>query len=453
MDKAVTRHVKRRYPLTTTDLTKPELRKLTEILTLENPPVYQIARADIPPRINETIKESIKQLPCALRRNKIVQMMPSHSKGRAADMCASHNGLNPYVVAHLLDLVKAEATQRLVALDRHAEEIHPFDRKLLRSIQAIGRIWGAEIPGDTTEPVIGAPSLQGNRCEVCMLARIATEPLFLRNLRIALLSRTRTKKKHRAPRLLRFIDGCIEYHEGYAFRVFHESNQLAIDFKLARKGTVAMSRKRRGRTFCQKSEGRSPTEQNTMSIVVYLDPELREQHIHDADEAGHASKGKGKTSDRDTLADDIIPFYEQISFNETRESKFENARSKDLKGAQPTKPSLFKKDLDQISKSKQTLAGNIPSREKQDWAKVMERNKSPLSSLARKLESTGGEGLGFSDREDADALETGYCDLLSPRMMYDSESEYSQALSEDDPIQEPSPHGTTWSLVMKDAET
>lgn len=451
MDKAVTRQVKRRYPLTTTDLTKPELKKLTEVLTLDNPPVYQIARADIPPRINETIKESIKKLPCALRRNKIVQMMPSHSIGRAAVMCASHNGLNAYVVAHLMDLVKVEATERLVALDRHAEEIHPFERKLLRSIQAIGRIWGAEIPGDTTEPVIGAPSLQGNRCEVCMLARIATEPLFLRNLRIALLSRTRTKKKHRAPRLLRFIDGCIEYHEGYTFRVFHESNLLAIDFKLARKGTVAMSRKRR-RTSCQKSEGRGPNEQNTKSIVVYLDPELCEQHMHDADEAGHASKGKGKTSDRDTLADDIIPLYEQISFNETRESKFENSRSKDLKGAQPTKPPLVNRDLDQISKSKQTLAGNIPSREKQDWEKVMERNKSPLSSLTRKLESTGGEGLGFSDREDADALGTEYRDLLSPQMMYDSESEYSQALSEDDTIQEPSPHGTTWSLVMRDVE-
>ena len=212
-----------------------------------------------------------------------------------------------------------------------------------------------------------------------------------------------------------------------------------------------MSRKRR-RTSCQKSEGRGPNEQNTKSIVVYLDPELCEQHMHDADEAGHASKGKGKTSDRDTLADDIIPLYEQISFNETRESKFENSRSKDLKGAQPTKPPLVNRDLDQISKSKQTLAGNIPSREKQDWEKVMERNKSPLSSLTRKLESTGGEGLGFSDREDADALGTEYRDLLSPQMMYDSESEYSQALSEDDTIQEPSPHGTTWSLVMRDVE-
>ena len=452
MDKAVTRQVKRRYPLTTTDLTKPELRKLTEILTLENPPVYQIARADIPPRINETVKESIKKLPCALRRNKIVQMMPRHSIGRGAGMCASHNGLNAYVVANLLDLVKAEVTDRLAALNRHAEEIHPFERKLLRSIQAIGMIWGADMPGDTTEPVIGAPSLQGNKCEMCMLARIATEPLFLRNLRIALLSRTRTKKKHRAPRLLRFIDGCIENHEGYAFRVFHESNQLSIDFKLARKGTVAMSRKRRGRNSYQKSEERGRGEQNTKSIVVYLDRELREQHIHQADEAGHTSQGKGRASDRDTLADDIIPFYEQISFNEPRTPKTRNSRSKDLKGAQPIRPSSLKKDPGQTSKSKQTLAGNIPSREKQDWAKVME-HKSPLDSLAGRLESTGGEELGYSDREDMDALGAEYRDLLSPRMMYDSESEYSQALSEDDLIQEPSPHGTTWSLVMRDAET
>lgn len=448
MDKAVTRQVKRRYPLTTTDLTNPELKKLTETLTLENPPVYQIARADMPPRINEPIKESIKKLPCALRRNKIVQMMPSHSIGRAAGMCASHNGLNAYVVAHLLDLVKAEVTDRLATLDRHAGEIHPFERKLLRSIQAIGRIWGAQTPGDTTEPVIGAPSLQGNQCEVCMLARIATEPLFLRNLRIALLSRTRTKKKHRAPRLLRFIDGCIEYHEGYAFRAFHESNQLAIDFKSARKGTVAIRMKRRRRASCQKSEGRCQNEQNTKSIVVYLDPELREQHMHEADEA----RGKAKVSDRDTLADDIIAFYDQISPNETHDLKAGNPRSKDLKGAQPARPSSLKKDPGQTSKSKQTLADNIPSREKQNWAKVM-KHKSPLDSLARKLEATGGEGLGFSSTEDADALGAEYRDLLSPRMLYDSESEYSQTLSEDDPIQEPSPHGTTWSLVMRDAET
>lgn len=80
-------------------------------------------------------------------------------------------------------------------------------------------------------------------------------------------------------------------------------------------------------------------------------------------------------------------------------------------------------------------------------------HKSPLDSLAGRLESTGGEELGYSDREDMDALGAEYRDLLSPRMMYDSESEYSQALSEDDLIQEPSPHGTTWSLVMRDAET
>lgn len=452
MEKALARQVKRRYPLTTTDLTKPELKALTRILLLDNPPVYQISRPtnthtpghNLP---NERIKEAIKNLPCPLRRNKLVQMMPKYI-GRAAELCLSHNGLNGHVLAHLFDLVRAEVTVRLERMDRSVDGVPMFERKLLRSIQAIRQVWGEKSPEDDNETTpVGAPSPHYNRCEACMLARIVREPLFLRNLRVAILSRTKTRRKSRTPRLLRFVEECIACHEGETFRVLHESSRLAIDFKSARK--QAASRRRRGRCSRQQVDRRESAE----SITVHLDPELHGEFFEHAlpkRASSASSRSKDKTPEPET--DEIISRYGGIS---QHESLNETPWTSNLSSDTTAVPSVAPLSPRKPTNTKQTIADTIPSRHMLDWEKVVNHEKSPLDSLANKIEAIELEGPDMSDDNedaDADALATEYRELIGHETVQYSGSDYSQGTTEG-AVGEPGRPITTWSLFLSDDES
>ncbi|BCR86086.1 uncharacterized protein ACHE_30073S [Aspergillus chevalieri] len=450
MEKAVTRRIKHRYPLTITDLTAPELLALTHTLLLDNPPVYQISRpttttpntpgSNLP---NERLKEAIKNLPCALRRNKLVQMMP-RCIGRVAELCVSHKGLNAYVVGHLFDLVKGEVTRRLGKIDCGVECLGMFERKLLRSIQAIRRVWGERSPEDDGETPIGAPGKHYNKCEACMLARIVGEPLLLRNLRIAILSRTRTRKKSRAPRLLRFVEGCIGCH-GEALRVLHESGQLAIDFKAARK---AAARKKRGRRWHEQVEKGRAKKSSTESILVHLDPELKREFF---EQSISQLESEDKAPDTETdETDEIISLYKALLDEDPDKTLVPtDPFLDDTTAVSPVSPLSPRK---YTPSTKQTLAGTIPSRDMLDWEQVVNHEKSPLSSLARKIEAIELEGPDMSDGDaDADALAMDYRDLIGKETCY-SESEYSQETSDDEDVREPGRPITTWSLFVSDDE-
>ena len=442
MEKAVTHRIKHRYPLTTTDLTATELLALTRTLLFENPTVYQISRPTPSQTLpNERLKEEIKNLPLALRRNKLVQMMPRYI-GRVAELCASHNGLNAYVVGHLFDLVEVEVTRRLEKMDRGVECLGMFERKLLRSIQSIRRVWGERSPEDDGETPIGAPGEHYNKCEACMLARMVGEPLFLRNLRIAILSRTRTRRKSRAPRLLRFVEGCIGCH-GEAFRVLHESGQLAIDFKEARK---AVARRKRGRRSHEQVK-RRPKESNTESILVHLDPELQRDCFEQS--ASRLGSEEDKAPDTKTETDEIISLYKTIPDEDPDETLVSiDPFLSDITAVSPVSPLSPRKHTPNM---KQTLAGIIPSRDMLDWEQVVNYEKSPLDSLARKIEAIELEGPDMSDGADADALAMDYRDLIGKETCY-SESEYSQETSEGEVVREPGRPITTWSLFVSDDE-
>lgn len=449
MEKAVTRRIKHRYPLTTTDLTAPELLALTHTLLLDNPPVYQISRpatttstagTNLP---NERLKEAIKNLPPALRRNKLVQMMPRYI-GRVAELCASHNGLNAYVVGHLFDLVKGEVTQRLEKMDRGVECLEVFERKLLRSIQAIRRVWGEKSPEDDGATPIGAPSEHYNKCEACMLARIVREPLFLRNLRISILSRTRTRKKSKVPRLFRFVEGCIGCH-GEALRVLHESGLLAVDFKTARK---AAARKKRCR--CSDVIARARAKKSSMeSIHVLLDTELQREYLEQQSTSRLELDDEACDTETDGT-DGIISLYKAHPDEDPNETLVSaDPFLSDTTAVSPVSPLSLKKSLPHCSPStKQTLAGTIPSRDILDWEQVVNYGKSPLDSLTREIEAIELEGPDMSDG-DTDAMD--YRDLIGKETCY-SESEYSQGTFEDGGVREPGRPVTRWSLFMSDDE-
>lgn len=371
-----------------------------------------------------------------------MQMIPKYI-GREAELCASHSGLNAYVVGHLFHLVKAEVTRRLEKMDRRAECLEMFEIKLLRSIQSIRRLWGEKSPEDDGEAPIGAPGEHYNKCEACMLARIVGEPLFLRNLRIAILSRTRTRRKSRSPRLLRFIEGCIECH-GEAFRVLHESGQLAIDFKEARK---VAARKRRDRHSYEQVESR-PKESSTASILVHLDPKLQRECFEQSTLRLESEEGKAPNTEADETEENVSLYKETPD-----EDMDETLVSTDpfLSDTTAVSPISLLSPKKHSSNAKQTLAGTIPSRDMLDWDQVVNYEKSPLDSLARKIEAIELEGPDMSDGPDAGILAMDYRDLIGKETCY-SESEYSQETSEGEDAKESGRPVTTWSLFVSDDE-
>lgn len=454
MEQAVTREIRRRYPMHLTDLTKPELTQLTDILLLENPPAYQIApRPGIPEKINETIRGMIKvTLPADLLRSTLMRIMPK-VLGRAANLCVSHKELNAFVIGDILDLVKDEVTVRVAAMDRFVDAIPAAERQLLRDIQAIRRIWGDAVPADTQAVVKNAPSAQGNRCEACMLARIANDPLFLRNLRVALLGRNKTRGKNRAPRLLAFVDGCINCHAGRSFQTFHESNQLSIDFKLARKAAKKVRSKERGHRAPPQGERSVARKPSAETIDVYLHPALHSEYLdqqrnsrpESSNEAARTFR-KGRAS-RDTLADDIISYYEQgphdemqVRVSETSAFCFSNL--KEIRAVGPS-PSESSSSLPSSSATIKGKTGNaMSSRNMLDWQRVMHHGRGNWSLLANRIKNMQLAEHRLSEengRYDSEALAAEYRDLIGEY----SESEYSQ--SEDERL---SSRATTWSLFL-----
>lgn len=454
MEQAVTREIRRRYPMHLTDLTKPELTQLTDILLLENPPAYQIApRPGIPEKTNETIREMIKvTLPADLRKSTLMRMMPK-VLGRAANLCTSHKELNAFVIGDILNLVKDEVTERVAAMDQFVDAIPAGERQSLRDIQGIRRIWGDAVPIDLQAVVNNAPSAQGNRCEACMLARIANDPLLLRNLRVALLGRNKTRGNHKAPRLLAFIDGCINCHAGCSFQTFYESNQLSMDFKLARKA----AKKARNESGHRANERRVARKSSAETINVYLHPALHSEYLdqqrtsqpESSNDAARTFKGKDRAS-RDTLADDIIPYYEQGPHDETqvRASEISVHCVSNLKGKRAVGPSSS--ESSSSASSSATIRGNtgstMSSHNMLDWQRVMHHGRRNRRSLPNKMQNAQPVGHRLSEgngRYDLEALAAEYRDLIDEY----SESEYSQL--EDGRL---SSRGTTWSLFLWDGE-
>lgn len=299
--------VRRQYPLTVSDLTKPEMKQLTDILMLENPPMFQVSRPPQSEFVNMCIKEGIKALPSALRHNRILQLISSVN-GREARLCESHNGLNQYIIGHLYSLLKAEVKDRLRTMDKHQNQMHEPERKMLHSVQSLRRLWGKAPPDGVKELGITYPFPQGNRCHACILARIATDPGYLRNLRMALVSRMKTGGEQRAPpRLLAFVDRAIKFHPE-SMDITHESDRLAADFKPARKVAAVIASEYR-QSYNEEVE-RYLNHGSKAKVDVHLHPALREEYLAQQQSSGN-SKGKGKA-----MADDSIFYDEQTSPDE-----------------------------------------------------------------------------------------------------------------------------------------
>ena len=296
MQRAPARLVFPRYPFTLTDLTRADLNMLIEALAADK-------------TSEGKIKSAIRHLPLALRRNFMVKLV-KNPVVQPAVLCGAHKSLNPYVVNHVLSLVKREVTEHLRCLDGYMDHLSPEMKCVMQSIGAVRGMWWAPSAAEL-EPPVGAVKFQENGCEACMLARIVSQPIYMTDLRGAVLSRTRTKGSiHRPPKLLAFVDSAIN-RQSDAAELFYISGRVGSELKKARKQAA-----RHFRSGLKEHRDCEPAK-SEHSIIVYLDPNAKNssiepEHGHYEDtgyDPGYDPASPGATSDCDAIIEEIIMAY------------------------------------------------------------------------------------------------------------------------------------------------
>ncbi|KAL5366439.1 hypothetical protein BJX96DRAFT_169931 [Aspergillus floccosus] len=322
IQKAVDEHVRHRYPLMVSDLTKPEMKLLIWVLNIDN-------TEDFLPRLPEAerIKHAIATLPQVMRKHSLVLHVVSKDRNRARVLCGPHSDLNPFVVHHIFELLDVEIVEHLWKLDRYIDLLEPSICEIVRELQAMRGMWW--LPDDQVVPGPDNIIYQRNRCEACILARVVDEPMYLQNLRTALLARSKLK---RAPRLLSFVEEAMNTHGNVTATLFYMSGQLAFDMKAARKEADDQWRMSKSReeiealgALAKKREKelqemqRRNIDSKLQEIRVYMDPEseegqevLRAESARSSDGAGFAGRPEDGAHD-DPLVDEISAAHAALS--------------------------------------------------------------------------------------------------------------------------------------------
>ncbi|KAJ5882931.1 uncharacterized protein N7473_009817 [Penicillium subrubescens] len=178
------------------------------------------------------IQEMTQGLPRDLKKKKT----GSHG-GESSSLCDLHWSLNYYLVDDILRLVKREVTSHFRQLDAYPDLIEPVEADILHRLRALKGLWTKPNPDGPVAP--NAWPYQINGCAACILARIASDKDALRNLRVVIQSRTRTRKNHRPRELNIFVDHCIDRFDPVDAEELHTiASQLAFGMKRARKACV-----------------------------------------------------------------------------------------------------------------------------------------------------------------------------------------------------------------------
>jgi hypothetical protein len=198
-----------------TDLRRDQVKRLTEILHIDN------TRAK---HMDEVVKRMIHELPKNMRRDRWSRTNK--------DLCDTHQGLNADLMADVFNLVQKEVGHHLRKFDAYPDLLKPLDILIVQKLQAIQGMWTKPDPKD---PVSEAWHYETSCCQACMVARVASDKNALRNLRIALLSRTQTRLNHAPRRLMKFVDSCIDLFPNHVDELYGTSSQFAFILKDTRK--------------------------------------------------------------------------------------------------------------------------------------------------------------------------------------------------------------------------
>ncbi|CAI7631000.1 unnamed protein product [Penicillium glandicola] len=174
---------------------------------------------------NEIVKRMIHELPKHMRRDRWSR--------KNKDLCDAHQGLNADLMGDVFNLVQREVGHHLRKFDAYPDLLKPLDILILQKLQAIQGMWEKSDPKDQAIPEVWHYEI--SRCQGCMVARIASDKNALRNLRVALLSRTQTRLNHVPRKLMRFVDTCIDLFPDDVDELYGTSSQFAYILKDTRK--------------------------------------------------------------------------------------------------------------------------------------------------------------------------------------------------------------------------
>ncbi|KAL5042572.1 hypothetical protein BDW71DRAFT_216920 [Aspergillus fruticulosus] len=222
------------YPLKVPDLRQADLQALIVVLAIEPP-------RPAPPLYGENAKQqiqkAIRKLPSALRKKSLI-FSPSASVP-VATLCTTHKRLNQYIISHIFRLIQREAEDHLYIITKrysgYPESLQSNVLKIVCNLQSLRGLWW-DLQSSRNPPIDPIP-FQQNKCEACMISRVIASLEVLRDLRTALLSRTRERCSYRPPpKLSCFVDGALHHRHGISLQSFIQSiTKLSSDLKRARK--------------------------------------------------------------------------------------------------------------------------------------------------------------------------------------------------------------------------
>ena len=179
------------------------------------------------------IEQLIQSLPKRLRRARPLSISRIMSTG----LCDLHKGLNSDLINDILIRVQREVTSGFRQIEEYPELVGAVEAEILAKLRTLQGMW--------TKPEMDKPvapnawPYQINGCAACMLARIAADSEMIRNLRVVLQSRTRTRKYHRAPTLMVFVDECIrQFGSDKGDELCGTASNLAFQMKATRKACI-----------------------------------------------------------------------------------------------------------------------------------------------------------------------------------------------------------------------
>ncbi|QQK48433.1 hypothetical protein Pdw03_6068 [Penicillium digitatum] len=174
---------------------------------------------------DEVVKRLIHELPKNMRRDRWSRTNK--------DLCNDHQGLNADLIADVFNLIQREVGHHLRKFEAYPDLLKPLDILILHKLQAIQGMW--EKPDPKDQVIAERWHYEISCCQGCMVARVASDKHALRNLRIALLSRTQTRLNHVPRRLMKFVDTCIDLFPDDVDELYGTSSQFAFILKDTRK--------------------------------------------------------------------------------------------------------------------------------------------------------------------------------------------------------------------------
>lgn len=179
------------------------------------------------------IEQRIQSLPKRLRRTRPLSI----SRNRSTGLCDVHKGLNSDLINDILIRVQHEVTSGFRQIEEYPELVGAVEAEILAKLRTLQGMWTKPQMDKPVAP--NALPYQINGCAACILARIAADSEMIRNLRVVLQSRTRTRKYHRAPSLMVFVDECIRQFGGdKADELCGTASNLAFQMKATRKACI-----------------------------------------------------------------------------------------------------------------------------------------------------------------------------------------------------------------------